>query len=670
MNEELRIIITAEIDKLKTELEKGKKETEKFSKKGKEAFSEFNDGVQKAGDVSKKALGIAATAIAGAATALLALSASTKDYRQAQAKLTTAFEAAGATAETAKDTYNDLFRVLGDTDKATEAASHLAKLTNDEKELAEWTKACQGIYATFGDSLPIESLTEAANETAKVGTITGALADALNWAGISEDDFNAKLEKCNTEAQREKLIRETLNGVYSNAANMYEENAADILAANEAQGKLNDTTAKLGEALQPVNTLLTELGTEVLAELTPYIQEFAEKHLPKVKEVLTNVAKAIGDVIGWIANNWELVSTLAIVIGAISAALSVFATVMGIVNAVMLASPVTWIVLAIVAAVAALVAIIVLVIKYWDEIAAAAGKAWEWIKGIWEAVATWFNDNVVQPLVKFFTAIWDAIVAIFTPIIDFYKGIFEAIWNFLEPIVNNAIVIVTGCWEIIKKVFSIVASWFNEKVIQPVAKFFGGMWDGLTSGASKAWEGIKSVFSKVANFFGDVFSKAWSKVKAIFSVGGKIFDGIKDGIVNAFKTVVNAIIKGINKVVAVPFNAINKVITKIKGIEIVGITPFKNLSNINVPQIPLLAKGGIVDSATLAVVGEQGKEAIVPLENNTEWITKMANMLANRLGSVNTPIALYVDGKVFAETAINTLNQRTIQTGKLDLVLA
>ena len=96
--------------------------------------------------------------------------------------------------------------------------------------MSEWTTICEGVYATFGDSIPIEGLTEAANETAKVGQVTGTLADALNWAGISEDAFNEKLAACNTEAEREKLIRETLNGVYSDAASNYEKNAAAMLA--------------------------------------------------------------------------------------------------------------------------------------------------------------------------------------------------------------------------------------------------------------------------------------------------------------------------------------------------------------------------------------------------------------------------------------------------------
>ena len=109
------------------------------------------------------------SAVAAGATAIGSLSASTEEYRTAQAKLNTAFESAGSTAEQATETYNGLYRVLGDGDVAVEAANHLAQLTQDQQSLSEWTEICQGIYATFGDSLPIEGLTEAANETAKTG---------------------------------------------------------------------------------------------------------------------------------------------------------------------------------------------------------------------------------------------------------------------------------------------------------------------------------------------------------------------------------------------------------------------------------------------------------------------------------------------------------------------
>ena len=637
--EELAIIITAEIGELKKELEKGKKEVEKFSKKGKTSFKEFNDSFQKVGDTAKKALKVTATAIAGAATALVGLSAATAEYRNNQAKLTTAFETAGASADTAKQTYNDLYRVLGEDDTAVEAANHLAQMTTNEKDLAEWTNICQGVYATFGDSLPIEGLTEAANETAKVGTVTGSLADALNWAGISEDAFNEKLEKCNSEAEREKLIRETLNGVYDEAASNYEKNAAGTLAQNEAQAKLNESMGKLGEAMAPINTMLAEFATEILEKITPGIQEFAEKHGPTIKEVLDNIATAVGDVIGWIVDNWDTISVIGTVILAIataisvvSTALSVYNTIMTIVNATMWASPITWIV----AAIVALIAAIVLCIVYWDEIKAAAVAAWDWIKEAWGKVAAWFDEKVIQPVVQFFTNLWDDITGIFKKVKDWFSEKFTAAKDGIKNAFSSVKKFFTDIWDGIKNVFSKVGDWFSEKF-------------------QKAVDKIKSVFGKIKDFFTGI----WDDIKEIFSkVGETIGGAISDSVKKAINWVLEKAIDIINGFIGAINLAIG-IINKIPGVNI------KKLSKLDVPK---LAEGGIVDSATLAVIGEQGREAVVPLENNTEWIDKLADRLAAKTGG-STPIVLQVDGKTFAQTSINTINELTRQTGSLKLNL-
>lgn len=600
MEEQLKVIISAEIDKLKKELNKGKQEVEDFTDEGKKSLQEFNDELQKAGDVGKKALAVMGGALIGAATALMALGESTKEYRQQQAQLKTAFETAGGSAKEAKQTYNDLYRVLGDSGKATEAAQHLAKLTTNEKELSEWTKISTGIYATFGDSLPLEGLTEAANHTAQLGEVQGTLADALEWSGISVDEFNEQLFWCNTESEREKLIRDTLNGLYSEAAEGYETNNAAILAQNEAQSKLTDALAQLGEVTAPIMTMLYELGAEILADLMPYIEDFAANHLPAVKEALTGVGEAIGKVITWIADNWELVSTLAIIIAGISAALTVFSTVMAIVNAVMAASPVTWIVLAIVAAIAALVAIIVVVVKYWDEIKGVAVRCWEAIKNAWNSVANWFNEKVIQPLISFFTGLWSKITSIATSIKDGIVNAFNTVKNAISNIVN-------GIWNTITGTFNKITSAMSKPI-------------------EKARDLIKTIIEKIKGFFKFEWSLPKLKVPkfAITPSGWQIGD----------------LLKGVIPKLGITWNA----------------------------------RGGVFDKPTLfnygnslQGIGENGAEAVVPLENNLEWLNKLADMLAQRMPS--TPIVLQVDGKTFAQTTINSINDLTRQTGKLSLNL-
>lgn len=249
------------------------------------------------------------------------------------------------------------------------------------------------------------------------------------------------------------------------------------------------------------------------------------------------------------------------------------------------------------------------------------------IVGIGAAFAAWKVVSIVQGIIKAFNA-WKVategltiaqrvlnLVMKANPVglvISLIMGLvaaFVVLWNKSDAFRNFWI----GLWDKIKSVAS-------------------DAWQGLTNGAKKAWDGIKSVFSKVGSFFGDTFSKAWQKVKDIFSTGGKIFDGIKDGITSAFKNIVNAIIRGINKVVAVPFNAINTVLDKIRTVEIAGFSPFSGLiSKIAVPEIPELFRGGVLKKGQVGLLEGKGDEAVVPLEKNTGWIKRIASELSKDL---------------------------------------
>lgn len=218
---------------------------------------------------------IAKPIVAGAtaiATAFTATVETTRDYRTAMAKLDTAFLANGHSAETAKETYKALQKVLGETGQAVEAANHLAVMCDSQEDLSKWTEICTGVFATFGDSLPIEGLTEAANETSKVGQVTGSLADALNWAGISEEDFNLKLQACRTEQERQDLIMNTLYWTYQKASEQYKETGASVLEANAAQEKLNEAMAKLGEIGEPILTAVKGWIADMVLAAVPHIE--------------------------------------------------------------------------------------------------------------------------------------------------------------------------------------------------------------------------------------------------------------------------------------------------------------------------------------------------------------------------------------------------------------
>jgi hypothetical protein len=291
MNEELKIIIKAVTDSAKKGIKEVSGELEGLSKSAKGSSGKVGAAFK---GIAKGAA-VAVAAVAAITAALVTLGKNSLPIIREQAKLTTAFQAAGASAAQAAQSYTGLYRFLGDSGKATEAAAHLAKITTNQQNLAEWSKICQGIYASFGDSLPIEGLTEAANETLRVGKVTGTLADALNWAGVSEDEFNAKLATTNSLEEREAMLRSTLNGLYSDAAEIYERNNAALIEYNESQARLDTTMAAAGAATMPLLTALNNLGTAFFTALTPALNAI----IPPIATFINWIAKAIQSVLSF-----------------------------------------------------------------------------------------------------------------------------------------------------------------------------------------------------------------------------------------------------------------------------------------------------------------------------------------------------------------------------------
>lgn len=238
-------------------------------------------------DFAKKTVKFGAAAVTGLATGFLALDNVTEEYRIAQGKLNTAYEAAGYSAQTASTAYNEFYKILGDTDTATEASQLLSKLVQSEEDVTRWTRIAAGVSGTFGDSLPVEGLIEAANETARTGTVTGVLADALNWAaqegetfGVTmrantkaneswnkavqeaesaEDYFNLALQNCGSQAERNQLIMSTLAASYEGAADAFYRNNEQLVQARANQAAVNTVTAKLGSAAQMAKNSIWQL---------------------------------------------------------------------------------------------------------------------------------------------------------------------------------------------------------------------------------------------------------------------------------------------------------------------------------------------------------------------------------------------------------------------------
>jgi phage-related protein len=258
-----------------------------------------------------------------------------------------------------------------------------------------------------------------------------------------------------------------------------------------------------------------------------------------------------------------------------------------------------------------------------SRIIIAIGSVWEFLKPIIDTIIDVIM-NVLEPVIDGLCGIIGGIIDALSGVMDFITGVFTGDWSkaweglktFLGGIIdavaslftglfNTIGAIFKGAWDIIVSIWSVVSTWFNNAVIKPLANLFNGIWNTMKNGAQNAWNGIKNIFSSVATFFKNIFGNAWNGVKNIFSSGGRIFSGIKDGIFNAFRSVVNTLIAGINKVVSIPFNAINGALKTVRDISFLGIEPFKGLIKlVNVPQIPSLETGGVLDKETIVRVAE------------------------------------------------------------------
>ena len=245
----------------------------------------------------------------------------------------------------------------------------------------------------------------------------------------------------------------------------------------------------------------------------------------------------------------------------------------------------------------------------------------------------------------------------------------KAIWSIIEPMADAAWNTFKGLILAIYEVFKLLLKILLEvgKALVKVVKdpkqawddfksYVGSFFDNMKNKASGAVSGIKEAFKGIPEWFRTTFTKAWTNVKNVFSKGGKVFVGIKDGILSGLKSVINALIRGINRVVAIPFNGLNAALNKLKNIKILGRKPFSKLiGNISVPQIPMLAKGGVITSPTIAMMGEYAgaktnPEIVTPQSILRETINSSNDELINALlGATGRIIKAINDSNVTLE---------------------
>lgn len=272
---------TASLNRIESEMRSVADGSDRVTKALKRTAEESED----TGDSLKEAFtaGAVAGGIQAIVSSLTGLIDETAEYRKIMASLEVSSTKAGYTAQQTSENYKQLYSVLGDEQTAATALANLQALGLSQKDLTQMVDAAIGAWATYGDSIPIDSLAEAINETIKVGTVTGTFADVLNWAGTSEDDFNDKLAECKTQTERVNLVTKELSKQgLAQAAESWRENNQDIVSTNEASAELTETWARLSKKVAPSIAELKKKFAEALLG----VSDFVEEH-----EILTDTLK-------------------------------------------------------------------------------------------------------------------------------------------------------------------------------------------------------------------------------------------------------------------------------------------------------------------------------------------------------------------------------------------
>jgi hypothetical protein len=550
-----------------------------------------------------------------------------REYMKIMGSLEISSQAAGYTAEQTASSYKTLYGVLGDDQTAATTTANLQALGLSQSQLDQIINGTIGAWATYGDSIPIDSLSEAINETVKTGNVTGTFADVLNWAGTSEDEFNAKLQAANSESERANLVlQELANQGLMTAGQAWQENNEALFESNQANADLQEQLSELGETVMPIITAVTQGIANILSwfnNLSPEVQNF------------------IGIVLGLVA----AISTVIGVIQGISGALALLS-----------ANPISLIIMA----VAALVAAFIYLwnnceefrefwINLWDTISSA-------FSAVWDAIVNFFTVTIPDAwnsVVDFFWQGYYTWQSIWQSIGDFFSGIWDGIVSFFTETIPNAWnSLVDFCWQ---------GYYAWQEVWQNVGDFFSGIWDGIvgffTETIPNAWNGLMDIFNKIGSWWSGI----WNGVRDTFSNVFNSLVNIAKQPINAIIGLINGIIDGLNWMIG----GLNQLSFDIPDwVPIFGGKKF----GINIPtigKIPYLASGGVLSQGS-AVVGEAGPELLTMMGTKAVVQPLTASTTTNtNLGGVNIVVygAPGQDVRELADIIMDEMQSATMRKG-------
>lgn len=511
------------------------------------------ENVESFGDKMKGVLaGVSVAALSASINELVSV---TNEFQEDMGKLSVAAQQNSVSTDAANGAYRDMVGILGETDQSVEAVNHLFALCGDNtKSLSDWTNIASGVYATFGDSLPLEGLTEAANETAKVGQVTGPLADAINWAseaavqqGVAlsgnqaaidaynsalesgatqEDAFNAALAACSTEQERAQLITDTLNGVYAEAGAQYQQTNADVIAYRQSQSDLTAAMSSLGQAFMPVVTGLTDVAAMLLSGVQPAVQWFVT-NLPIIAPILAGIATTIG-LLAVVLN----ASTIAT--AAQTVATNAAAAAQGLLNAVMNANPIALIVVLIAGLVAAIIGLWNSSEGFRNFVTGAFQQIQQVAQVVIGAIVNFFTatvPNAIEVVMLHFQILLNRIVSVFDGALSTVSGFVSSVVNFFTVRVPNAVGDMLSA---------------AGRIPGQIASFLGS---ALSSAASFVGSFASSAIQAAGQFVSNIVSGLSGLAGRVTSVGSDIVHGIWSGISGAAGWLMNQISGFANNIV-------------------------------------------------------------------------------------------------------------------------
>ena len=426
--------------------------------------------------------------VKGIGSAISDLSEETQEYRKIMGSLEVSSENAGYSAEQTEQTYRQLYGVLGDDQTAATTTANLQALGLTQSDLTKMTNIAIGAWATYGDSIPIDSLSEAINETAKTGTVTGTLADALNWAGVSEDEFNERLATTSDQSERANMILEQLTGQgLAEAGQAWRDNNADLVAANEAQADFAENAAELSEKVAPITNEVKEGFNDIFEAILQLMDDIDFEAIAQSIDsafsfFVNNVIPILVDFLNFLVENGDLIASILVAIAGGLAAMKLAEFGQNIISVISGVSTLSQTFPLLGGAISALTNPVFLV-----------GAA-------------------ITGLAALFLLKGDEIKQILQSVDDFLQLIFavdfEEVFGWLGGILNGFLDIGEGVWKAFKGTL--------EGLIDFVQGVFSGDWE-------KAWNGVVTIFTSIFGGLGDL-------AKGILNVAIGAINGLISGI--------------------------------------------------------------------------------------------------------------------------------------------